>query len=172
MLSLAGARTLQGGEEFSELALASNALRYSAPPALWLLHLKRDRLATLLMRLALASTFAAHGYEALQQHPQFVDLVIPAARQYLGLQLTESEVRGILILIGVVDLAVAVGILLRRSRWILAYMAGWGFITLLSRPLSWGWERWPEAAIRCAHAGVPLALLFYWRACTHLQNKD
>ena len=41
-------------------------------------------------------------------------------------------------------------------------MALWGIITACSRITANGWEAYPEALIRAANGGLPLAILLYW----------
>ncbi|MFT7667856.1 MAG: hypothetical protein ACI8X5_000541 [Planctomycetota bacterium] len=163
LLMLAVTTRIQAGEAFAYLAPASHAIRFVAPISLMLLHLGRSGLAFGFLRFAIAITFVAHGYEALQHHPQFIDLLIPSVRRQFGVRLREDDARLILSLIGCIDIALAAALCFRRWRWIAAYMAAWGAITLVSRMSAWGLERWPESATRLANFGAPLALYYYWR---------
>ena len=163
MLALAVTTWLQGGESFAALAPASHAVRFVAPLSLYALHRGRPELGFGWLRAAIAITFLAHGYEALQHHPQFIDLLIPGLRRHLGWEVSEAQARTLLTFIGVTDWAVALALLLRRWKWVAIYMAAWGAITLTSRTLAWGWERWPEAGVRWLNFSAPLALALYWR---------
>ncbi len=162
LLALAIARTVGGGTAFAHLAVPAQAVRFAAPVCLVLLASSAPRGAELLLRLAAAATFAVHGWEALQHTPSFVDLVILSARNHLDLRIGEDTTRLLLTAIGWADLALAAAVLLRRWRWAAAYMAIWGALTLTSRMTAHGHELWPEAAIRVANAGVPLALFLLW----------
>lgn len=156
------ARLLIGGEPFAQLAPFGHAVRFAAPLALWLWSAGRRDAAFELARVAAAATFLAHGYEALQHHPRFIDLLIPAAREHLGWRMSEATARHILTAIGLQDVLLALALGWRRARGIAFYMAAWGAITLGARVLAWGLEQWPAAAIRCANLGLPLFLGLAW----------
>jgi hypothetical protein len=153
-----------GGKMFSEMTPLAHAVRYVAPIALWLNARGREALAMGLLRGALALTFATHGYEALQAHPGFIDLLIPTARRWFGLALRESEARQILLVIGWMDIGLAVLLCLNRWRFVAGYMGLWGMVTLSSRMAAWGLEQWPESTIRLANGAAPLTLLLFWSA--------
>ncbi len=153
-----------GGKAFSEVTPLAHAVRYVVPIALWLFARGKQELAIGLLRGSLALTFATHGYEALQAHPGFIDLLIPTARRWFGLRLRESEARQILTVIGWMDITLALLVCLKRWRWLAGYMGLWGMLTLASRISAWGLEQWPESTIRLANGTVPLTLLLFWSA--------
>jgi len=163
LLALAVAKTVGGGTAFSHLALPAQAVRFAAPLCLVLLASGAPRGAEILLRLAAAATFAVHGWEALQHTPAFLDLLILSSSNLLDTRLSEATARHLLTVIGWLDLAVAAAVLLRRWRLVAAYMALWGAVTLSSRVTAHGLSLWPEACIRAANAGAPLALWFLWR---------
>lgn len=161
-LALASERL--GGQAFSEVTPFAHAVRYAAPIALWLSATGREELAMAILRGAIALTFATHGYEAINAHPGFIDLLIPTARRWFGLALRESEARQILLVIGWMDIVLAVLVCLKRWRLVAGYMGLWGMITLSSRMTAWGFEQWPESTIRMANGAAPFSLLLYWRS--------
>ena len=118
------------------------------------------------MRITIAVTFLAHGYEALKLHPKFVDFVIVASQRLLSLTVSESMSETIVFTIGVVDFIV--GFLLLATRWraIAYYMAFWGLITAIARILYGGIQEFDwtyhQTLTRACHAGVPLAIGLYW----------
>lgn len=156
-----------GGEPFYRLGLLSDAVRYLAPVALvWLPATERisldDRATAWTRRLlvvAAAATFIAHGWEALQLHPRFVDYLLLASRWLLGWSLAQATASDILLVIGAVDVLLGVAILVGlRSRVVFAYMAFWGAVTATARVVHGGLGAYPSTLVRAANAGVPLAL--------------
>lgn len=112
--------------------------------------MNRDRAAAWVLRVAVAGEFAGHGVFALQGKPQWVGWV----QQFTGAGAGLAS--QLLLLVGLMDLAVALAVLVRPLRPVLAWAALWGFWTALLRPLVgepiWDFvERWPNW-------GAPLAL--------------
>ena len=103
-----------------------------------------------ILRIAVAGEFLGHGVFGLQQKEgwvKFFEVVGIAPEQALTL----------LPLVGVMDIALAVIVLVWPFRAALLWMALWGFWTALLRPLAgdpvWDFlERW-------ANWGAPLAIL-------------
>lgn len=168
MFAVAAARTVMGGEPFAEWTLLASAVRIAVPLALLFVgfgSVRAGRQAAWILRVAVATTFAAHGVEALSHSPQFVDLILIAdghLSQYLGgrLLFDEPSTRTLLTGIGMVDLGLAFAVLVLRSRVILTYMIFWGLLTAAARLLAGGVEWWPLALERIANGGAPLALVF------------
>lgn len=173
-----------GGAPFVELSLPAHAVRFAVPLALavWPASDAPDtpdtpdrtgrtgrasgstgRASGIVwgLRIAVALTFAAHGVEALGLHPRFLDYLFIADERIFGFGLTQPGAEGVLGAIGAVDIALALLVLLRpRSRWVLVYMAVWGFVTAGSRIVHYGGYGLPMALIRVANGGLPLVLLF------------
>lgn len=103
------------------------------------------------LRIAVAGEFLGHGIFALEGKQTWIGWIQ---------QLTGAEpgmAAQLLFLVGLMDLAVALVVLVRPLRGILLWAAVWGFWTALVRPLVgepiWDFiERW-------ANWGAPLALL-------------
>ncbi|MGE0431141.1 MAG: hypothetical protein AB7K09_02965 [Planctomycetota bacterium] len=159
-----------------ELLPAESALRLLAPLALmlWLarprgtplaIPARRAQAVEWLLRIAIAATFAGHGMEALLARGHFVDLILAATQHVPALQIGESHARALLPLIGGVDLAVAVLILVpRRWTWLVVWLTLWGLLTAASRIIFWdGLSRFDDTLTRMVHGGAPLALLVWWR---------
>jgi len=105
-----------------------------------------------ILRIALFGEFLGHGVFALQLKQSFIDMIV----NVLGISIESAS--NILLLIGTMDVAVAMLALIYPFRLILIWASLWGFITALARPLSgdpiWDFvERW-------SNFGVPLALLY------------
>ena len=181
-LAIAAAGTVNGGKFMSQWTLAEHATRIIVPLALLVMLPFRGRVAVAswrigsgewLLRLAVACTFFAHGYLALNHAGVFVDLILltsenlqkivpQAARDWLGQILTQSHAETAMTVIGLIDMLVAAALLVVRSRSIALYMVFWGSITAVSRVTAYGWEKYPDIFLRAANAGIPLALLLYW----------
>jgi hypothetical protein len=173
-LLVAIATSVDGGHRFAHLAPLSGAVRWLGPLALAVLWFGRRvdeptstaRVdgASWVLRVAVAATFLGHGWEALQHHPAFVDLVLGSLRRMFGEAPSEAAVRSILTGIGVLDLALAALVLVRRWSWVVAWMALWGFATAASRTLALGTGFAHETALRTLNGAAPLALLLLWRS--------
>ncbi|MBI3020109.1 MAG: hypothetical protein HYY60_02185 [Parcubacteria group bacterium] len=103
------------------------------------------------LRIAVAGEFLGHGVFALQGKEQWVGWFanFGVADPGLAAQL--------LFLVGVLDVALALLVLLKPIRLALLWMAFWGFWTALVRPLV-GEPIW-DFVERSANWGAPLALL-------------
>ena len=163
--------TWLGGHPFSHLALPAHAARIIAPLALividrWprreLLSRERVERGVWLLRVAASLTFAAHGWEALQLNPRFIDLLIGAANHLPNFELRQPVAEDMLRAIAACDFVIAGLLVTTRWRSVAYYMALWGAITALSRVVAHGWIAHPQTLIRAANAGVPLAVALYW----------
>ena len=115
-----------------------------------------------ILRIATAVTFAVHGCKAWLAAPTFVTMVIASCENLLGTWPEQSLVEPILRVICVADVAVAILVLVTRWPRVAAYAALWGLVTALARMTS-STMGWPEALLRAAHIGGPLALYLQWR---------
>ncbi len=152
------------------LVAPAHGARYCAAFALAALLLGRVRIAQGLLVAGAVATFAAHGLEALLLRAEFVDYLIG-----LGWRVSQGAAEGVLLAIGVTDLAAAallLALFARRARRaaaclpaavLLGWMAFWGFSTAAVRIVDMGWSNLPEAMIRVANGAVPLTLLLLWR---------
>lgn len=158
------------------LTLTGRSARYLAPLALALLwHAIRSRRAVgsgtvLLLRIAAAATFAAHGYGALITKASFVAL-INGTFSNIGIEIDPVTSGMALKVIGAVDIIVAGLVLVTPWRPVVAWMAFWGFVAAGSRMTAYGWDAWYETAIRLPNGGVPLALLCLWWYRTDKKHK-
>ncbi len=132
-----------------------------------------------ILRIGIALTFLAHGFEAIAKNPNFEDYINLTAQLWLDWNPPQRLVRVSLISIGVIDVVVAVWILLQPNRWVALWMAFWGAITALSRMTSYGFDDGlHETVLRAANGGVPLVLALLWwspdrrRASTDAPNRS
>ena len=161
LLLNAFAVTMNGGKAHAELAIPAHATRWMLPIVLALLVLMKDRIkptANWLLRIACASTFAIHGWEAFQLHPGFQDLVFISGR-LIGAEPSTEVCHVLLHGIGIMDGLLALSVLLIHSPGTLRWMTFWGLLTAFSRPLTMGWAAWPELATRLANGAVPLLII-------------
>ena len=174
MLLIATAHMMRAAV-FSELSLAEHAVRYAAPLALAICgragsgidlvasrQPARARFTVLMLTVAAAFTFAAHGYKAYQCYAPFTDLILLSDMQWTDTGCTQAAAERLLIVIGVADIIVALVLLVFRWRLAAFYMVAWGFVTAASRMTALGTDAWPETLIRIANGGVPLAILVHW----------
>ncbi|MEM6330868.1 MAG: hypothetical protein AAF790_11530 [Planctomycetota bacterium] len=153
--------------------LFSQSARIAAPLALTLFtlrsadHTQANRLPAWgleCLRWAVIATFAAHGLEALQAYPKFIDMLIGSTRKLFGTPMPQHTAEPLLLAIGVADVAVAAFVAVRRSPLGAGYMAVWGLITAASRVVisgpmlgTWG------LLTRMPHALAPAVLFLCWR---------
>ncbi|CAN5378932.1 hypothetical protein BH23BAC1_BH23BAC1_49860 [soil metagenome] len=153
-----------GGNPFSDLAVLAYAVRYLTPLGLiFLLWSKKHfhNIGFWILILGLSITFITHGYEAISLHPVFLDYLITSAKNILNWNLQESTASNILRIIGFIDILMALLLVITRNKYILIWLAIWGFLTAFSRITELGWGMYPEVLVRVAHFCVPLALLLF-----------
>ena len=112
----------------------------------------RDKITEWILRIALFGEFFGHGIFALQLKPRFLELLAA----FTGI--TGAAGNTVMMVIGSVDILIAILALVYPFRLMLVYASVWGFLTALARPIGgdpiWDFvERW-------ANWGVPLALLY------------
>lgn len=164
------------------LATPAHGTRYCAAFALAAWLLGRAGVAQALLVAGAVATFAAHGLEALLLRAEFVDYLIGAAWRVLGWRVSQGAAEGVLLAIGVMDVASA-ALLLALFGWrkrvgttraasaLLGWMTFWGFFTAAARIVDMGWGNLPEAMIRVANGAVPLTLLLLWRGNPETRNE-
>jgi hypothetical protein len=167
LLLQAMAAKLNGGKGFAELMVSAHATRYALAFLLmgfigqrfvgeqW--KTRSNECLFLLAALACSATFAIHGWEAWNHKASFLDLVIGSAN-LIHLHLGEGFVQKLLSCIGIMDIAMACLVLLYPNRELLLWMAIWGLVTALSRPLSIGLGAWYETAVRSGNFVLPYCM--------------
>lgn len=158
----------QGGYGFSEWTLGAQALRYIVPlSVVFLLPWPFSKSFSLenkisasswLLRIGLAVVFTTHGLECLMENPQFIDLIIGSVNNILGVRWTEATALQIMQVIGWVDIIVAVAVLLKPHKYLLAWLLFWSTITALSRMTALGTDAYTEVLMRASHILTPLAV--------------
>lgn len=160
------ASMLNGGKRFSEFSIIAHSTRWGLPLLLWLLFYMKDKVESKIAAypaiLFCSFTFAVHGWEAYMLNPPFQDLIYQFFSIF-GLSVSESVNFGILRAVGCMDLLLAASIMFFQKPKIFLWMAFWGFVTALSRPLTIGLEAWPEFAMRIANCALPFYLFLRYR---------
>ena len=174
---LAAARSVRG-ELFAELTIGEHAVRIVTPIAMTLylrgFGTSTERLARIasgLLLLAVAVTFAVHGYKAQKLYGSFTDLILLTDQRIFHFDVEQVSAEKALWVIGWVDIVVAVMLLVLRWRVIAAYMMFWGLLTAASRMTAFGWVGWPDTFIRSANWGAPLLVLLLLHRVV-LLNED
>ncbi|MCM8535053.1 MAG: hypothetical protein NE334_03885 [Lentisphaeraceae bacterium] len=161
---------LNEGKKYSEYAIFAHATRWGLPLVLWLGFCLRVRGKDIssnksfinCMIICTSLTFLVHGWEAYNLNPPFQDLLYSTSSIF-GFSLSESINFTILKIVGIMDLTLVFVILFYRNSKIFLWMAFWGLITALSRPLTIGFEAWPEFAMRIANCALPLGLFLFFK---------
>ncbi|MEK7163168.1 MAG: hypothetical protein AAB775_00430 [Patescibacteria group bacterium] len=105
-----------------------------------------------ILRVAVAGEFLGHGVLAVGQKAAWLG--------WIGdiLKVEPATAGVILTIIGVLDIALAALVLIKPIRQVILWMAVWGFITALVRPIV-GESVW-DFIERFANVGAPLALYY------------
>lgn len=114
--------------------------------------MENSKMIQWILRIAVAGEFAGHGVFALQGKKDWIAWFGNFGVKDPGLAAQ------ILIVVGAIDLILALLVLFRPIRIALLWMTFWGFWTALIRPLV-GMPVW-DFVERWANWGAPLALLF------------
>lgn len=110
-----------------------------------------SRIVEWVLRISVAGEFLGHGVFALQGKQAWL-------KYFAAVGIGPESATTLLPLIGVLDIALAILVLVHPIRIALLWMAFWGFLTALIRPIS-GEPIW-DFVERWANWGAPLALLF------------
>lgn len=105
-----------------------------------------------ILRIGVAGEFAGHGVFALQGKAQWLGWI----QKFTGVE--AGPAGQLLFLIGLMDLAIALIVLVKPIRLALLWAVFWGFWTALVRPLV-GESFW-DFIERWANWAAPLALLY------------
>lgn len=159
----------QGGNPYSDYSFAAYAMRLATPIVFFIVLNKSlqvrfpdvsNQVAVWIMILASCATFFMHGIEAILAHPWFVDMTITMVGHLAGWSISQSLAEQMLIIVGVLDIASAIGLLIFRSKVAVIWMIIWGFFTCLLRLVNYGFGAIPDAIIRLPHGILPLVLYF------------
>ena len=113
--------------------------------------MNNSNLVQWVLRIAVAGEFIGHGVFALQGKKDWIGWFAKFGVSDVGIATQ------LLFLVGVIDIALAILVLIKPVRIALLWMVLWGFWTALIRPLV-GMPVW-DFIERWANWGAPLALL-------------
>ena len=113
--------------------------------------MENNKIIQWILRISVAGEFIGHGVFSIQGKKEWVGWFAKFGVVDAGIATQ------LLFLIGVIDIALAILILIRPVRIALLYMVFWGFWTALLRPMV-GMPIW-DFIERWANWGAPLALL-------------
>ena len=125
---------------------------------------KLRQLAVWILRLAIAAEFAWHGVLALRGEPEWLSWF-----PYFGITDIQLAVR-LLFLIGLLDLAVALIILIKPLRPVIVWAVIWGIWTAAVEAVM-GQNVW-EFFEHWANWSLPLALLILFKTKTKKPQKN
>ncbi|MBB6460437.1 DoxX-like family protein [Flammeovirga kamogawensis] len=161
---------LYSKEKFMQLGqLLEYSAQFTAPLLLWyVITYKEERFPLIFAKVVIALTFICHGLYAVGFYPvpgKFVDMTIAT------IGVTESTAKTLLLVAGIMDFIVAIGIFIPRiAKPMLIYMVVWGTLTSMARLtghfhiefLGNTLLQWLPAVIyRVPHALLPLIILQY-----------
>ena len=161
-----------GGSISSDITFFTQMARYTLPLGIAMSCLSQAKLpaASKILKLAIAVTFIAHGYEALCLHPKFTDFLIKTFRVYLGLVLTEEKTHFMLYVIGAVDILAAMSLILTNSRWATSTWFS-GALTALCRVMYDSNNGLADTLDRVSHFAIPLALYLLYHTKQSVLHK-
>ncbi len=108
-----------------------------------------------LLRLGVAGEFIGHGLLAIEGKKDWVTWI----SQMINVDVATAT--SLLLIIGILDVTLAIIVLVRPVRPLLLWMAFWGFWTALVRPLVG--LSWLDFIERAANWAAPLALFYYYQ---------
>ena len=107
-----------------------------------------------ILRVGIAGEFLGHGLLAVGGKKDWINWIVELIHVDVGTATT------LIVLVGVVDIVLAIMVLAKPYRPLLVWMAAWGFWTALVRPLvGVGWLDFIE---RFANWAAPLALYYFY----------
>lgn len=178
IISLSLCKMLNGGSAYSDWAIPAHATRWLPCLALWLLLYTKPkdtgdgfRVVRWMLVIAVSLTFVTHGVEAFMLHPGFKDLLI-GGFESISVTLSNSVCEILLRMIGIMDVILAILVLFIQRKSLFLWMAIWGGLTALSRPIAFGDILWAEALLRCGNCMVPLILFFWLRQQIKLNKEN
>jgi hypothetical protein len=124
-----------------------------------------------MLKVSLFVIFFVHGLSCFLMHPVFIDYIIGLSEFFTNNYIKQSTAETILIIIGIIDVAIAFLILIKPLKWVLIWMIIWGFLTSFLRIVDGSIFNYTEFLIRMPHFIIPLVYLMLLQQ-KHLQNNS
>ncbi|MBX3435909.1 MAG: hypothetical protein KF861_00235 [Planctomycetaceae bacterium] len=172
--AVAVAPLVHGVDALAAFQVMEQSLRFLAPLALLILdfwpprlksHLGRTVVSMWMLRAGVFLTYLGMGLLAVLQcvtSGPLLTLVESVAERAGGVVLSDEVTRLWLGALGGVSMALALNVLVTRSKPILVGSMVWGFVTASSRMIELGPVGYPESLVRVAELGAPAVLLLYF----------
>ncbi|MBI2355881.1 MAG: hypothetical protein HYV13_01575 [Candidatus Doudnabacteria bacterium] len=107
------------------------------------------------LRIGVAGEFMGHGLLAIQGKKDWIGWISQM------INVDQSTAATLLLIVGIIDVAVALTVLFKPINWVLLWATFWGFWTALVRPLVG--QSWLDFIERFANIGAPLALYYFYK---------
>lgn len=119
-----------------------------------------DKKIEWILRIGVAGEFLGHGILAVLGKADWIRW----AEQLTGLDTATATT--LMLIVGIVDILLAISVLLRPVNALLLWMAFWGFWTALVRPIVNNFSpiSWLDFVERFANWAAPLALYYFYQA--------
>jgi hypothetical protein len=156
-----------GGKAFLELSLISAISKWWLPILTmisihhyYLGKAKFNRWFLLAIQFSIFLIFLSHGIGCFLKNGVYIDYILGFFNDFTTISMKQKDAEQLLNIIGVVDVAVAVLVLIKASNYLLYWLIFWGFLTAMLRVLDASILNYVEFLIRVPHFGLPLVLLF------------
>lgn len=155
-----------GGKAFLELSLISAISKWWLP-ILTLISIhhfynrkaKFNRWFLLSIQFSVFLIFLSHGIGCFLKNGVYIDYILGFFRDFSAIPMKQKDAEQFLNIIGVIDVAVAVLVMIKPSNYLLYWLIFWGFLTAMLRVLDASILNYVEFLIRVPHFTLPLVLL-------------
>lgn len=168
---------LNGGKAFLELSLISAISKWWLPAlTIYVLSLfynyqqPLNGWFTFGIQFSIFLIFMSHGIGCFLKNSLYVDYIIGFVGDYTPFSIRQRGAEQLLIIIGIIDVVVAVLVLIKPFKYLLYWLIFWGFLTSLLRIVDASILNYVEFLMRVPHFGLPLVLLLVYNNKTKVEN--
>ncbi len=122
----------------------------------YLLYNSNNKKGEMILKLGISLTFLGHGISAVSYHPEFLDYIITFSDEFLNYDISYELSKTLLIIIGVIDIVLALLVLIKSNKIVWGYMAIWGFIVSYWRVIYFSEGGIYAFLVRAPFWGIPL----------------
>ena len=155
-----------GGKAFIELSLLSAISKWWLPilslyamTCYYKQQVSLSRWFVFAIQFSIFLIFMAHGIGSFLDNGLYIDYIIGFVRDYTALSIKQQQAEELLIVIGIIDVTVAVLVLIKPFKALIYWVIFWGFLTALLRIVDASILNYAEFLMRVPHFGLPLVLL-------------